>query len=151
MGYTLNGKFRICRIPYTGVIAELGHIQGPVNKCKLTTRQIKLLISNGKPVYELDPKDLKNEVKLTLTNCETSPFETNEKTEVPKQPVKEVIKPAETKPDVEKVDEEKSTESQAQASGEKNNNYKHQNDYKNKNKHNNQKNNTESVDSVDIQ
>lgn len=149
MGYTLNGKYRICKIPYTGVIAELGHIQGPVSKCRLTTAQIKRLISNGKRVYELNPKNLKEEVKLTLTNCETSPFEVSAKNTITTQEPEKTITVNVTNTGDEKV-EEKPDEVQQNTT--KNENHKNHNDFK-KNKHNNdnKKNNSEVVTAVDIQ
>ena len=71
----MNEKLRLCRIEYSGIIPELGCIQGPVRKCRLNSAQIRLLIGNGKRVYELNPKNPAEEVKLTVTNCATPQFE----------------------------------------------------------------------------
>ena len=75
MAVTLNAKNnRRCDVICYGPIVELGHILGPVYGAKLSTPTIIKLVSNGRKVYEIDPKNPNNKVLLTVANCATSPF-----------------------------------------------------------------------------
>lgn len=75
MAVTLNAKNkRKCDVICHGPIVELGHILGPVYGARLVTPTIIKLVSNGRKVYEIDPKNPNNKVLLTVANCATSPF-----------------------------------------------------------------------------
>ena len=157
MGKIMNEKLRICRIATTGSIPELGHIQGPVRKCRLNTRQIKLLVSNGRAVYELNPANIKEEVKLTITNCTTPQFEkvvNDSKTpEEPKETIPPVTVPDEPAPT--ETDERSVDNGEVEKTNENtnsNNNNRNKYDKYNKNKNNDSKKDTaEKITSADIQ
>jgi len=70
----INSKTRKCDVIYNGAIAELGFISGPAYNCKLTTSQIDSLIRHGKIVFEIDPRNPLNKVKLDIGNYKESPF-----------------------------------------------------------------------------
>lgn len=74
MATVINSKTRKCDVIYNGAIAELGFISGPVYNCKLTTSQIDSLIRHGKIVFEIDPRNPLNKVKLDIGNYKKSPF-----------------------------------------------------------------------------
>ena len=85
MPVILNEKNkRRCDVMVSGPIAELGNILGPVYGSLLTTPTIIKLVSNGRKVYEIDPRNSKNKVLLTIGNCSKSVFGTN--------PVEEPVK-----------------------------------------------------------
>ena len=78
MPVILNEKNkRRCDVMASGPIAELGNILGPVYGSLLTTPTIIKLVSNGRKVYEIDPRNSKNKVLLTIGNCSKSVFGTN--------------------------------------------------------------------------
>ena len=95
MAVTLNSKNkRKCDVVCHGPIIELGHILGPVYGAKLSTPLIIRLVSNGRKVYEIDPKNPNNKVLLTVANCATSPFGEDVKVVTPVTPVtKPVVNP----------------------------------------------------------
>ena len=75
MPVILNEKNkRRCDVIVSGPIAELGNILGPVYGSLLTTSTIIKLVSNGRKVYEIDPRNNKNKVLLTIGNCSKSVF-----------------------------------------------------------------------------
>lgn len=75
MPTVLNAKTRKCDVLTNGPIAELNFVTGPVYKCKLTTPQIIKLVSNGRIVEEIDPRNPKNKVRLTIATCGKSVFD----------------------------------------------------------------------------
>ena len=80
MAIILNPKVIPCQIDYSGPLPELGCICGPVNYCRLTIDQIRLLIKNGRTIYELNPNDINDKVRLTTMNMEIRQFEKHENT-----------------------------------------------------------------------
>lgn len=78
MAIILNPKVIPCQIDYSGPLPELGCICGPVNYCRLTIDQIRLLIKNGRTIYELNPNDINDKVRLTTMNMEIRQFEKHE-------------------------------------------------------------------------
>ena len=99
MAVTLNAKNkRKCDVICHGPIVELGHILGPVYGAKLATSSIIRLVSNGRKVYEIDPKNPNNKVLLTVANCSTSPFgvEIVATPTAPAPVVKPVVEPVKT-------------------------------------------------------
>ena len=156
MGKIMNEKLRICRVVSSGVIPELGFIQGPIRKCRLNTKQIKQLISNGRTVYELNPANIKEEVKLTITNCATPQFEKAGKVEAPTNTPKEIIPPVKTpeepvEPAKETVSDNNGTADDVKAAETTNYN-NNQNKYNKYNKNKNDKKETaEKVTTADIQ
>lgn len=65
---------RICSVETNGPIKELGNITGPIRKCRLPLPKVVSMINNGHVIYELNPKNLSERVRLTLTNVTPSPF-----------------------------------------------------------------------------
>ena len=98
MAVTLNAKNkRKCDVICHGPIVELGHILGPVYGARLATPTIIKLVSNGRKVYEIDPKNPNNKVLLTVANCATSPFGDTAPVVTPVAPVvKPVVEPIKT-------------------------------------------------------
>ena len=98
MAVTLNAKNkRKCDVICHGPIVELGHILGPVYGARLATPTIIKLVSNGRKVYEIDPKNPNNKVLLTVANCATSPFGDTAPVVTPVAPVvKPVVEPVKT-------------------------------------------------------
>ena len=76
---------RICSVETNGPIKELGNISGPVRKCRLELPKILSMINNGHVIYELNPENLSERVKLDLTNASPSPF--TKKVEYKPEPV----------------------------------------------------------------
>ena len=151
MGKIMNEKLRICRIDTNGSIPELGHIQGPVRKCRLNTKQIKLLVSNGRAVYELNPANTKEEKKLTITNCTTPQFEKDANVVEVQNTPQEVIPPITGDIVEPKEVEQKSVDVEPVKSSDNNSN-KNKYDKYNKNKNNEPKKDaTEKLTSADIQ
>lgn len=145
MGKIMNEKLRLCRIDCSGFIPELGYIQGPVRKCKLSTAQIRLLVGNGKKIYELNPSNPSEEVRLTMTNCAIPQFEKPTAEEGSKEEVKETIPqvPVEDEAKTETTEPEKEVKSEP-----KYNKY----DKYNKNKKNEyKKESSEKIEEADIQ
>lgn len=65
---------RICSVETNGPIKELGNINGPIRKCRLELPKVLSMINNGHVIYELNPENLSERVRLTLTNANPSPF-----------------------------------------------------------------------------
>lgn len=97
MAVILNPKVIPCKVDYSGPIPELGCICGPIGYCRLTIDQIRLLIKNGRTVYELNPNDITDMVRLTTMNMEIRQFEKRE--EPSEEPVVETVpKPSDASP-----------------------------------------------------
>lgn len=92
MAKVLNGEKRLCDVMFNGPIVELGCINGPAYKCRLTTSQIHTLVGNGKKVYEINPLVSGQKVLLTAANCGVSAFANNATPVVEETPVVEPIK-----------------------------------------------------------
>lgn len=90
MARTLNEKMYPCRIATSGVLHELGCITGPVPFCRLTQKQIELLVMNGRIVFEKNPSDLNAEFRLLPGNMNDhiydEPKETRSETPVEEIP-----------------------------------------------------------------
>lgn len=69
---------RLCSVETNGPIKEMGNITGPVRKCRLDLPKILSMINNGHVIYELNPENLNEKVRLTLTNAIPSPFSKSE-------------------------------------------------------------------------
>lgn len=65
---------RLCSVETNGPIKEMGNITGPIRKCRLELPKILSMINNGHVIYELNPENLSDRVRLTLTNAIPSPF-----------------------------------------------------------------------------
>ena len=92
MAVTLNSKNkRKCDVIVTGAIPELGNILGPVYGAKLPNEKIIRLVSNGRKVYEINPKNPLEKVLLTVGNCSVSVFEQPEVNTVPGVEVKPAV------------------------------------------------------------
>lgn len=74
MAVKLNEPIRICKILTSGPVAVLGGISGPINKCKLTNKQIVSIMRSGHKVAEYNPDGSGRAVELTLENNGISPF-----------------------------------------------------------------------------
>lgn len=121
MATVLNKKQYPCRIATTGIIHELGCISGPVPFCRLTNEQIKMLLMNGREVYEKCPDNLSVEVRLHVANPLQHPFETPEEDTTkesnpePQEPEKEpatLMEPVlpESEPDLSKMSKKQKKE-----------------------------------------
>ena len=72
-------------ITNTTVLWELGGIRGPIlSPSPLPINDIYTLISNGINVYEVDPNNSKNKIKLDRTNYNKTNFTVKKKIEVEK-------------------------------------------------------------------
>jgi hypothetical protein len=75
MSTKLNEARKLCIIKTNGPIPELGYITGPVlTPCKIRMSDLRRLVGNGKAVYELNPKNPEEIVKLTVQNIERDNF-----------------------------------------------------------------------------
>lgn len=112
MGIILNEKMYPCRIETSGVIFELGCISGPVPFCRLTREQINMLVMNGRKVFEKNPKNLDEEVRVTLETMHIRPFEEQKITKkdiLQPEKVEKMLHPVEKKVE-EPVNESKEVE-----------------------------------------
>lgn len=79
MGTTLNPKRKTCIIKTNGPIVEMGNINGPVlMPCRITLDVLSKMVANGKVVYEINPKNPDEQVKLTVHNVMNDNFMTKE-------------------------------------------------------------------------
>lgn len=126
MAVKLNEPIRICKILTTGPVAVLGGISGPINKCKLTNKQIISVMRSGHKVAEYNPDGSGRTLELTLENNGASPFTqaAPKLKEIPKAkksvenqaPVKEPVKESVPEPVVEVPPvEENAVEHEAEA------------------------------------
>ena len=80
-------------IESSGSITELGGISGPViNPCLVPISTILAMLNHHRRVYEVNPKNHNEKVRLTLKNLRTQNFKVEEvkpvvKAEPPKAPV----------------------------------------------------------------
>lgn len=102
----LNAKRILVRVGNTGPIPELHFISGPVSKCRVDERTLYRMVRNGKTVYELNPENPSEEVRLTCTNMTTRHFEKKESfVEASKKLAAEITAPVVEAPAEEKVEE----------------------------------------------
>lgn len=78
MAHVLNGKKVLCKVDSTGVLPELGCITGPIRRCRVTEQQLYALVKDGRIVYELNPKDETQMVRMTKLNMNIRQFEQKE-------------------------------------------------------------------------
>ena len=109
MTQILNEKRIPCRIASTGVLPELHCISGPVHNCRLTEKEIYMLVRNGRVVYEKNPENPTEEILLTMDNMDTRHF-------VKKVPEKPLIGNG---PELDSPDEEPEIVSEEVKEGEK--------------------------------
>ena len=75
MAHVLNEKRILCRVDSTGILPELGCITGPIRRCRVTDQQLYALVKGGRIVYELNPKDETQMVRMTKLNMNIRQFE----------------------------------------------------------------------------
>lgn len=97
MAQLLNSKRKLCIVKNNGPLHELGGISGPIlAPCQLSMRAIINMVQNGRNVYEVNPKNMKETVKLNIKNVQLNNFPEPQKFVLPedkKAPVKpEVVK-----------------------------------------------------------
>lgn len=84
MSRTFNSTRKLCKVMTNGPIAELGFINGPiVNPCRLELRKIVNMVHRGLVVYEVNPKNYSEEVRLTIENITTNNFPEEKKVIMP--------------------------------------------------------------------
>ena len=75
MAKILNPRKKLCRVATNGPIPELGGIAGPVKGPTLIPlRTVVSMVQNGRVVYEINPKNYKEEVRLTIRNVNQNNF-----------------------------------------------------------------------------
>ena len=91
---TSHEDTKLVVVKSTGVLKELGYISGPIlHPSRIKMQKIVAMVNNGKIVYEVNPKDQKEQVLLTRLNVSADNF--SEKKEA------KVETPVEKKPDTE--------------------------------------------------
>ena len=86
-------RTKLVTIETSGKIRELGGITGPITTpCKLDMNIIISLINSGKVVYEVNPENKTEKVRLTRSNLSGDNF-------VKPEPIKKVYQKVETKPE----------------------------------------------------
>ena len=105
-------KRKFVYIPLNGPIPELNFVTGPVGPTYVSMDVVKKLVQNGKPVFEVDPKNHSKRVKLELTNMKNENMKVsspeNQNPVTPEEtPVQESVKDKEPET-VEPVEPEKS-------------------------------------------
>ena len=94
---------KLVTVNYNGPIIELGSICGPISTpSQLTIDAISRLVLNKKEVWEYNPNNKREKVRLTFSNLNKDNFnkkkdEVSLNTSVDKQPVKEEVKEIDTK------------------------------------------------------
>ena len=79
MGTTLNPKRKLCIVKTNGPIVEMGNINGPVlTPCRINLDVLARMVGNGKVIYEINPKNQDEQVKLTVHNVLSDNFATKE-------------------------------------------------------------------------
>ena len=102
---------KLVTIESAGKISILGGIQGPItNPCRLSTDSIIELINSGKIVYEVNPKNSKEKIRLTRLNVYKTNFASTIKETVDKKKkvIEETIK-TNSKPMVKPISEPNTT------------------------------------------
>ena len=68
-------KEKLCVVPTDGRIAELGGIIGPVSRpTKISYSAIVSMLNRGVPVYEVNPKNVNERVRLNFRNVNSVNF-----------------------------------------------------------------------------
>lgn len=94
----LNAKTILVRVAHSGVIPELHYISGPIRRCRVDEKTLYRMVRNGKAIYELNPENPSEEVRLTIRNMMVRQFEKKESfTEASKKMAQEALKSAEEK------------------------------------------------------
>ena len=75
MGTIRNKTEKLVTIETYGPIAELGGVSGPiVHPCKLDLETIIRMVNTRKKVFEVNPANPSEKVRLTLSNVRTQNF-----------------------------------------------------------------------------
>ena len=86
MGTVLNPKRKLCRVATNGPIPELGGIAGPVKgPTMIDMRTVVNMVQHGRVVYEINPKNYKEEVRLTIRNVNQNNFPDKKTVEYPQE------------------------------------------------------------------
>ena len=81
----MQEKQKLVVIETNGTLPELGGISGPIlNPCLLKESVLIRMVGNHRKVYEVNPKNSSDRIRLTLKNVRTENFKTTQ-TEVKPQ------------------------------------------------------------------
>lgn len=82
-------KEKLCVIDYYGPIYELGNISGPILSAhKYPISKLITMINRGITIYEVNPNDRNERIRLTRMNLKTVNFPTV----IPKQSIQKAVK-----------------------------------------------------------
>lgn len=82
-----NVEKKLVIIEGSGTIAELGYISAPILiPQRFPIDLIARMVSNGRKVYEINPADRTQKIKLTVANCRKPNFDTAVQTEAAAKP-----------------------------------------------------------------
>ena len=88
MAKTLNSKMKLCKVIHNGPIMALGGVTGPIlYPCRIDLRKVINMVHQGIRVVEVNPKNHKETIELTIQNVSLNNFP-----ETPKYKMPEVIK-----------------------------------------------------------
>lgn len=91
MAGILNAKRKLCIVKNNGPIHELGGISGPIlAPCNISMRAIINMVQNGRNVYEINPRNMKEMVKLDIKNVQSDNFPKPSKFILPEEKKPEV-------------------------------------------------------------
>lgn len=105
MSIPMTENRKLVVITTNGPIMELGGIAGPVTSpCYVNIRTLINMVHSGVSVYEVNPLNYDDQIKLTIQNVNASNFEGSEKTVsnpeatkvVDEKPVEEVVEAEQT-------------------------------------------------------
>lgn len=105
MSIPMTENRKLVVITTNGPIMELGGIAGPVvSPCYVNVRTLINMVHSGVSVYEVNPLNYDEQIKLTIQNVNASNFEGSEKTvsnpeatkAVDNKPVEEVLEAEQT-------------------------------------------------------
>lgn len=90
MAKNLNSKTKLCMVKHNGPISALGNVVGPIlHPCRINTRAIINMVHQGIQVIEINPKNHKEQVTLTIQNVSLNNFPEAPKYKMPEQEKKE--------------------------------------------------------------
>ena len=100
MAKQLNSKMKLCLVYHNGPILLLGGIAGPILKpCNIDLRKVVNMVQQGIRVIEVNPKNHKETVELSIQNVMLDNFPEKPKFKMPEE-VKKVEIPVVKKEDV---------------------------------------------------
>lgn len=87
MAKTLNSKMKLCKVIHNGPIMALGGVTGPIlYPCRIDTRKVINMVHQGIRVIEVNPKNHKETVELTIQNVSLNNFPDAPKYKMPETP-----------------------------------------------------------------